>query len=453
MPRLRQLPQVYLRGSLANETMRYLSPDEKRTVDTLTREIAGSPVLANHRAEFITKLGQTIAGDYRDSRRDAEQEYYVAVWRAVVHLIYHSEYSYRCTHCSKTSYTTQKYKLKAFDRRYPHCPHCEVVRITDPGDSGYKAGEFVNIHKLQDTILSLEFQHGQQSTGLAAAGGLTPQMPAHESPIVSIKGQKKVQDHEKVLNDPEQLCRFFSEFVWNYFRQIIRENEIKYHQKEIKRKLVGPADIIAVEEICSYFTSQKIKFTYHERGNPYEGYYHISICLLELDPSVSVQIATLMEKYKKYRVSIKLTDTEIMVKETLNARVAEVEVMKPQMVQVMTTPVLDDDGNEMTALDAHQHRIKGGMAMQDGMVEVETTDLFDTIKQDLCDGARQVFDIYLQQGDAYDQYLEYTKDLPKGQKPSLTHIARVLDVSPTQVAKWKSDIEMYCLRHGIGCED
>src|SRR6516164_8922237 len=112
MGRLRQLPQIYLRGAIANETMKNLPPEEVAHINIMVEQLAGSQLLAGHRQEFVNKLAQTFGGDYRDDHATADAEFHIAVWRACVYLIHHTDYSFRCRACQSSTYLTQRARPK-----------------------------------------------------------------------------------------------------------------------------------------------------------------------------------------------------------------------------------------------------------------------------------------------------------------------------------------------------
>src|SRR4051812_32402114 len=94
MPRLRQMPELFLRGALANQTMRHLTDQERRESQEITLRIAyqepeNGGVGARTMRTFIQALQKTIRGDYKDDSRNAEVDYVIAVWRGVVQLLYH----------------------------------------------------------------------------------------------------------------------------------------------------------------------------------------------------------------------------------------------------------------------------------------------------------------------------------------------------------------------------
>lgn len=80
-----QMPQLYLRGSLCNVTMRNLTSEERDYIASLVQTIKEDPLLQKCRSQFKSALSNTISGDYRsDKDVAAEQEYMVAIWKTTV---------------------------------------------------------------------------------------------------------------------------------------------------------------------------------------------------------------------------------------------------------------------------------------------------------------------------------------------------------------------------------
>lgn len=79
-----QMPQLYLRGSLCNVTMKNLTAEEQNEISQIVEEIIIDPLLQPCRASFKNALKFTISGDYRSDIETAEQEFIIAAWRAAV---------------------------------------------------------------------------------------------------------------------------------------------------------------------------------------------------------------------------------------------------------------------------------------------------------------------------------------------------------------------------------
>ena len=311
---LRQMPELFLRGSVANQTMKNLLPEQKLEVNRVTEFVINHPSLIPNKSEFIKQLGRTIGGDYREDHKVAELEYQVAIWRGVVYLLYHCSYSYICGNCKSSTYLTQRNKPSPMDQRYPVCPSCRCVKTTDAGGDVV----FMSHEAFQNSILALPENAA---------------MPKCESPILPIPGVKKVGNPDLILGDPVQLNKFFSEFIWNYFRQILNENKITYHRKEPK-EAYGPADSIAVLEIIGLLTKNKVKYQYCNVTQPENGAYHIYCQVLTTPPEFSPEYMDIVNRHMQFGVKINNSESEFTVPSVAIAPMVSVLVVNPVRVSV-----------------------------------------------------------------------------------------------------------------------
>ena len=68
---IRQLPGLYLRGSIANISLANMTREQKQKVDHICYIVFNHPEMAKHKAKFIKELSHTIKGDYYPSTRNA----------------------------------------------------------------------------------------------------------------------------------------------------------------------------------------------------------------------------------------------------------------------------------------------------------------------------------------------------------------------------------------------
>ncbi len=353
-----------------------------------------------------------------------------------MHLLHHCDYTYRCEACGASEYTTHRRSKKVFDHRYKICPNCSAVKITSADNRAFKVGQFVSIDNIQAAI--------------KAKGGCSPQ---HSSPIVATKGDRKIHDHDKVLSNPDQLVKYFSEFTWNYLRQTLRENEIKHHQKD-PYQISGPADRVAVDELNSLLTTLKVPHHYELQGNPHCGFYRIQVELMITNSETSGLIRLLIKKYGELGVNIAANDTEIAIGVNHQAPQVEAIIATPQPVCIQGRSTYDHGLDEESSVyDAHYNHIKigaiGGASMQeDGIASVESSDLMTTVRGALADDAKQVFDIFSGSGPTYDEFVKYQYEHNNEayvEEPRPTHIAKFLGLGKRQVDQIVSDIRIQYL--------
>jgi len=76
-----QMPVLYLRGSLCNQTMVNLEDYQIEILSEIVDEVIDDPLLQPTRIQFRNALRYTIKGDY-ESVEAADQEYQIAIWKA-----------------------------------------------------------------------------------------------------------------------------------------------------------------------------------------------------------------------------------------------------------------------------------------------------------------------------------------------------------------------------------
>jgi hypothetical protein len=78
-----QMPQMFLRGSFVNVTIKNLTNEEQAEIAKIVEWIKDDPLLQPSRYQFKCALRNTIKGDYLDEEA-ADQEYQIALWKAAV---------------------------------------------------------------------------------------------------------------------------------------------------------------------------------------------------------------------------------------------------------------------------------------------------------------------------------------------------------------------------------
>lgn len=222
MAKLRQLPQLYLRGRL-RKTMTNLTAAERAEVDKLATDIANADYMGGCKREFMRKLSRTIAADYFTDADAAHTEYLIAVWRAVVYLLHSSHYAFACGKCGASTYQTMRGReQKIAHANYIWCPACRHTLLTDRGSLTRRV-KYIDYDKLQSFI----------ATHANDRGFVTPTCV---TPIVETKLDSKVPNRDEIINNQDKLKSFIGQFVMNYFRQQIRENRIIRHGPDRMRR-------------------------------------------------------------------------------------------------------------------------------------------------------------------------------------------------------------------------
>jgi hypothetical protein len=429
------MPELLLRGSLANVTMANLSDDEQTHVAEVIDRVANHPEMARHRSRFMKELGDTIGADYNDDRAVAEEEYQIAIWRAAVSLLYHRKYTFECVSCGSMTYKTKTGRPKALDRQYPVCPNCGNVHVTHAGETDFKVGSYVPHEEFQASYR--DFSPAQDA-------------PRCESPIRPIPGDKTYDDPDRILQDDRQLVKFFGEFVWNYFRQTLKENNRVEHRKT-PQHICGPGDFIIVQELLSLCSRMKLDFNYCPHTQPENGIYHITILGLQTPPEFSAEFAVLRQKGIDNGIIVECDNTTIKVHQNSDAPDLEAYIIKPEHVLVLdgysSESDSDDDGKSFT-ISQVSYRTVGieRMQQEDHVTTIDTSDVIEAVRASLPDGeCKQVFDIWAGRGQTY---IEFSEEFGDG-RACINHIARHLKITTRAVNQHKETIKVNMLAHGM----
>lgn len=428
---MRQMASLHLRGALANVTMRNLTNSEREHVSSAVEHVASHPRMAGHKSKFLVALGKTIGADYNSDRTTAEEEFQIAVWRGVVELFYRRPYTFTCAACGSSQYRTKRHKPAPINRKWPACPNCQKVKVIDPGTTAWTKDQFVNKDEFQ--LVNRQVKEGQRS-------------PVCDSPIEITAGPSKYDDPQRVLDDPDQLGKFFGEFTWNYLRQQLRENSRK--EKKAKRKITGRADEILLEQCLSLCAKHKVDYSYCREMNPENGSYHVSVATLQTPPEFSLDYAILLERARQCKVKVEHDHSEIRITVSPTAPSISAFVVHPEHVLVLDghTSINDDEGdhpiNQITYRTVGEERVN----QDDHVALIESSDVMLAVRESLPDGCCQdVFDIYAQSGETYQRFsIEYGDGAPK-----IAHIASFLRISPRAVGQYRSQIKINMLANGL----
>lgn len=427
MPIVRQLPKLYLRGSLATMTMANMTEKERQDVNDLVLQIANHKEMVKHKQEIIKQFGVTIGGDYADDRAAAENEYQIAIWRGVISLLYHQDYSYECTACGQSSYKTKRGKMKAIDQILLCCPNCNKVELKQKG-SIETDFQFIDYEEYR-----LLLKDGHNNCKI-------------ESPIRPIAGNRKYEDPQAILKDPRQLKKFFGEFAWNYFRQHLKENRRQEHRRS-PQLISGKPDFVISEELISACTQMSIDFNCSKEDDG----YCFNILGLQTPPEFSVEFSRIKEKATKHGINLDIDNSSISIRVTdvsSNQDDIEAVVIKPEHVTVLDNQqsVTDDDcGSTLEQVD---YKFVEGqkMILEDHVSVIESIDAMSLIRKSLPEGMCQsVYDIYSQNGQVYEEF----SDRYGPGEPKLNQMAEFLGLTVRSINEIKEQIKLVCIFHGL----
>lgn len=451
MANVRQMPKLYVRGSLANVTMAGLTKDQRKHVDKLVEKVSTHPDMQRHKIKVMKELGVTIAADYSDDRLAAEEEYNIAIWRGVVDIFYHHKYTFTCRACNSGTYTTKRSKPKAIDRVQIPCPNCRKVEIDNPGEvdalkEKVRLGEvFIDHDEFQASYKDMPEGFGT---------------PTCKSTILPIAGARKYTDPQSIIDDDKQLRKFFGEFVWNYFRQQINENKRTEHRKD-PVPLTGETDWLIVQEIISLCNLMGVDYNYCEKVEPQHGVYSIRLCGVTTPPEFTVEFARLRAKGELYGVQVTAGQSSIDVAVSPDAAPMpmnieidkktkeeiyrwQVKVYKPEHVSVLdnfSNAENDQENSGFTISQVSYRTVRGGrMDLDDHVESVDNREAMSAIRDALPEGhCQDVFDIFAGQSEIYDRFSAKYGD----KEPRINHVAEFLGITTRAVNNHKESIRIH----------
>lgn len=434
MAKVRQLPELYLRGSLANITMAGLTHDQRQHADTIVDYVTHHPDMQKHKNKVMKKFGVTIGADYADDRENAEQEFRVAVWRGVINLFYHRKYSFQCRACGQSHYMTKRSKPKPLDRIQAPCPNCQKVEVVSPGDvPELTAGQFLTLEEFQASYKDMP-------DGWKA--------PTYRATIDPIPGELRYSNPNDIINDDRQLQKFFGEFVWNYFRQQINENKRKEHRKE--QEIVGPADYIILQDIISLCLRMEVDYNFCEKTEPRDGKYNIRIFGLFTPPEFTAELGMIRARADLYGITITTDHSGIAIHLKSDAPHIGTKVMRPEHVSVLDnfSCVAEDQDSCDYTVSQISYRTVGmeRMDQEDHVQMHDNSESMRAVRGALPDGhCRDIFDILCQQG---EKYLAFSEVYGDGEA-KINHIAAFLGITTRAVNNFKQTIEVHCLANDL----
>jgi len=427
------MSQLLLRGSLANVTMANLTQEQQKYIEKTIERISSHPKMANHKARFIKELGSTIGADYKDDRAVAEEEFQIAIWRGAVDLIYHNKYRFSCRHCLKSSYIGKNGRNKEFDRQYPICPSCNCVEIIKSGDTAFTVGQYVDHAQYQKAYADFNCEQ------------ITPECKTTISYHVI---STRFDNPDNILNDDDQLVKFFSEYLWNYFRQMLKENSRFEHHKG-PQFIHGPGDEIILEEILCLCSKMKIEHHY-DKDTRTKKEYVIIVSGLKTPPEFTAEFLDILCKAESNNIPIITSDNSIIIRKSDDVPFLEAYVTKSEHVLMLNGPNNSDDDDEGQSFTISQvsYRTIGAeqMYQESHTATIDNEDVLTAIRNSLPDGECQlVFDIWAGRGDSF---IEFTKQYGD-KRACINHIARHMRITTRAVNQHKETIRINMLAHGM----
>jgi hypothetical protein len=459
MATVRQMAELYLRGSLTNVTMKNLKPEEAKFAEEIMIQVADHPDMRKHKHHVKRLLSETIRADYKSDPSTAEQEYQIAIWRGVVNLFFHKQYIFKCSVCDATQRVVKTTgKLKPIDQAYIPCPVCESLIVSEHGDDRtiIKQTTFKEIYKdfqldppqCFSTIIAYPGGGAtkEELDGLLSNGEITEEV--YERKL----GQFRYAEPYKIINDTSQMVKFFGEFVWGYFKQQLRENK-RAEQTKKQTEIIGKADEVIVQEIISSATRLKVPLVFCSLTQPESGWWNLGVQTNQTPPEFTFDILPTFKKATDLGIDIQVTQSGIRVEHKSDCAQIRGSVTQAQHIKVMDNNYQSIDNEESTAnfsVEQVTYKTVGGckMSVLDDVGRIDMQDMLNTIYESLPDGdCRKVFQILKQEGEWYEDFKRLYNFTGE---PKQAHIAKYLKTTTRIVKNHIAYIKMACLSHQLG---
>ena len=424
MSRLRQLPNLYgVRGAIATQTMSKMSKQDVEKVGRIVEQIMVDPALAADKCEFMKQLSYTIKGDYRSDPKVAEHEFLIAIWRATVYLLFHSDYNYSCTLCGATEYNTSTHKKKAFDRQYPVCPNCKRA-LVDGATVSLKKNT-AGYHLLDECGNLIDGISGPYKNRIAVEAIV-------QSPIKTIIGDKKVEDPDKILQDDMQRNKWYSVWIWNYFRQILNENIIRTHNKH-EIQTAGPANLIALHLIINELKKNKARYYFDDSTVSGEE-FEVLTSTIQFDLPMTGFFVAIKHQYKNFNVDIEPTYFSLKIRVTGEQPIiTDTITIEDQVVMVsINAPGKEgsnDDGGWGDIVEFNSTERNVG-----DLPQIIENDWIATMREYMWDDTMsRMFDILCQNGETWSEFSSEFGD----RNPAKIHLVKFLGVPMKKVEEYQ----------------
>lgn len=444
----RQLSKLYLRGSLVNVSMKEIDPQEKQLVELTFSNLINEPELERSKTKFIKRFNRTIRADYKDDVTTSEQDYLVALWRALVDLLVSRKINgFTCQNCKATSYQNKIGLTIQFNQCYHISPCCNRIMVGQ---------EFKNPDECELPIIE-----------------------SSRSPIFANKGERKYSD--EILADRQSLIKFVSKHISNYQQQVIKENQ---QQKYLTEKTVQvPASLSIISAFAAVLmksgTNFEVKYKapngqlistnlFHDIDNKEDilnrmlrdinsdyNEYHIIFDTFFCGTDDIISIMLILQNHSDCGIIHELHDDKIVITSNKNHSVSMKKTFKEKIKFTTGRTGVNTNGDDSEGLD---NLVQGGLAMlgfgDDHETQVEIKEIIHKVADNLNDLSRIVWILQVQSSGfmidgELDRFHEYATKYP-GAKLNNTDLADYLGVSTRIVKRCKEEIETQCFFHGLG---
>jgi hypothetical protein len=382
-----QLPKLYLRGSLANETMANLTKEQREKIDGILMRIINSQSLVTHKQRYTKILRQTIGSDYK-SVEAAEQDFMVVVWRGLVMLYCHNDYEFKCRYCKSSTYTNKTGAESEIRKKYEICPNCNA----------------------------------DSSVGI--------------SPIKVLKINKRHEDPDSVINDENQLSKWFSRQISNATGQQLRENPITHVTRTTQT--LDYADKNVTSSLLKILSNHKIRARISSGSNSSRTQIFFDIS------SVSSKIIGNIIELKSYSVengvNFEISNVGVEIWRSEHCKFVQMTVTEKTPISMTTESQTSNEEYNILEMSGTTKK----------MPSIHVSDTIDVIlskcKDDL---TKKYAQILMEFGEGYEEYVKAFET----KKISYKNLKKMFGISKNKILDMKDEIGEIMYRLGMHKKD
>ena len=428
----RQLPYLYLRGSLNSITLKNITSEEKQKVELVFHNLLQEPELHKTRLKFIKRFNRTIRADYKDDVQCSEQDYIVALWRACADLLVHRKISgFVCGGCNANSYTNKKGMVIKFNQCYHISPCCEKVLVD-------------NVIKSPEECTELEFKSSM-------------------SPISAIRGDRKYDD--RLLSDREGLIKFISKHISNYQQMVIKENQRATYttttNTSISALSAAVAELVGVlrkykHDVGIYMMvgAKEIPVSEALIDKAQSDNFILKFDTLSCNTDLIIQVMMILQENSKCGIMHTLDDGHLCLSGDPEAKISVIRSAKEKISFNSGMANSGTDSNSISdGLDNLAHGGTNATPATNHERSIEIYDIINKIAGNLCDISKTIWILQVQSSGLSlkgepDRYDEYSSRY-QGNKFNNTDLAEYLGVNIGTVKRCRQEIEIHCRYYGL----
>lgn len=260
---------------------------------------------------------------------------------------------------------------------------------------------------------------------------------------------------DTAISDPIQRKKWFQTFAFNYLRQILRENKLP--TQSTRHKVTVPADQ-AVLHLVGEAIRETIDQQHDHRHKRTLKSLYSGIEIIETKDSYLLRfdhwsfpielvnkIQELSTQYLNHNVTIQQVVDGIQVKRK-SEKLPLITLTKKEvsLIRVVSFDAESQD-KEINHRDQLEQSVVASKRQPEGGEAMEYSDTITTLREQLPDDAKPVFDIYNED----TRPMEFIEQFGDG-RPRICHIAQFLGMSPREVKRLLSTIRHHCLYLGVG---